>query len=229
MNNTHLQTFSIFGSFTEIVDNIVNIAKHFPNFEKNLQNHINPQNGNVYAVYSFKKLHENINISSFRIDYIYSTDFIDDNLKSSSQLLDNFKNILEKILNNFNFSFRINRLALNSSLFFEDPNNLIPLVLLGENNFLLTKGQLNEFNLTFNSPRLISNIKFNNILSFTRGEIQNKNDFTKRVGMVMQSDFNSVVGGFSETNSFNNTINIFKDMLNNVDKQNEKLKSKLIK
>lgn len=219
MNNALVHTFSIFGDFTAITSNIVNIVKKFPTYEKNVQNQVNNLNGIVSQVYVLRKPLDGLNIGSTRIDYFYNIDFDDKNVKNINEMISMAKGNFEKVLSGYDYM--INRIAINSSYFFEDTSNNKIKLLLSKKASELINNDSAEFNLRFNSPVEIARKMFNDILTISHGGIQNRYDFTTKSGLLLQNDFNSVVGVFSELNSIELSFSYFEEML--------KLSSKNIK
>ena len=211
MNNALVLTFSIFGNFTAITSNIVNIVKKFPAYEKNVENQVNNLNGFVSQIYVIRKPLDGLNIGSTRIDYFYNIDFDDKNVKNINEMISMAKSNFEKVLSGYNYM--INRIAINSSYFFEDTSNNKIKLLLSKKASELINNNSAEFNLRFNSPVEIEKKMFNDILTISHGGIQNRFDFTTKNGLLLQNDFNSVVGVFSELNSIELSFSYFKEML----------------
>lgn len=227
MENTLAYSFTLFGDFTEIAKNIINIAKEFPGYEKNVQNRISGSiNGMPIQTYIFTKRPERIVLTNNRIDYTYNIDLQETLNKNKVDLLTSSNDCLSKVFKSYDNI--INRIAINSDYFFENValNTLQDLLSTSVAHFI--NENTNEFNLRFNSPIKVLEKQFNNIITISRGEIQNKHDFTTRQGVLVHFDFNSVVHELDGGISFAVACELFAKMLDVIKNNEQKIKEMLV-
>lgn len=204
-------SYILFGNFTSVFNNIVNISNYFENFRKSISNEVTGS-GNVLPIYCFSLVENNkivhINIHSRRIDFLI--EFADPTNKSTSAL-----NIIVPYVETIKqfADSKINRMAINSTYFDSDANKDKLKKLFGDLNLAKNNDDPIELNVRFTTIAKKSFCeRINNICTIGYGPLTNANTFVTENGISVFRDVNTAVGSFEGAFDVAVLINHFKEL-----------------